>query len=115
MSEAQVAGSLDRLPWLADEPKAPIERGRQRDLTSLAAASVLVVAAVSFWLGSRGTVETVPQPSAARSSAAPLVRLPRLPSSRPSFLRASYLLSHPSDSEAIGATLFPSPLAGEGA
>lgn len=60
MSDSRTAGGLDRLPWLTDEPArkpAPAKR-RSRDLLPWAAASVLLVAGASFWLGSRSQVET---------------------------------------------------------
>src|SRR3954470_9313963 len=55
MSDSRVAGGLDRLPWLHDEPraKAPAAKSGRTDLTAWAAAAVLLVGGVSFWLGSR--------------------------------------------------------------
>jgi Sporulation related domain. len=58
MSDAQVAGGFDRLPWLADETKAPARRRMSRNLPGWAAASVLLVAGASFWLGLRPTQQT---------------------------------------------------------
>jgi len=78
MSEAQVAGGLDRLPWLTDEPKARVARRRKPDLRRWAAGSVLLVAVVSFWLGSRSqTVETLPQRGASSRSTTVAVPEPR--------------------------------------
>ena len=59
MSDSRVAGGLDRLPWLADEPvrKAAPVKDRRLDLTAWAVAAVLVVTAIAFWLGSRSPVE----------------------------------------------------------
>ena len=54
MSDSRAATGLDRLPWLADEPKpkaAPAKR-RAWDLLGWAAAAALLVAGASFWLGS---------------------------------------------------------------
>jgi outer membrane biosynthesis protein TonB len=66
MSEAQVAGGVDRLPWLADEPRVPAKIEKKRDLMGWALLAVLLVAAVSFWLGTRAPVgEAPPQPSRA--------------------------------------------------
>jgi hypothetical protein len=53
MSEAQAAGGLDRLPWLADEPrvKAPPVRRRGHDLVGWAIGALLVIAGLSFLVG----------------------------------------------------------------
>lgn len=55
MSEAQAVVGMDRLPWLADEPKptAKRERGGGRDLLGWALVALLLVGGASFWLGSR--------------------------------------------------------------
>ncbi|MEO8454382.1 MAG: hypothetical protein ABI454_04425 [Sphingomicrobium sp.] len=69
MSDSRAATSLDRLPWLADEPlpkAAPRKRGGH-DVTPWAVAVMLVVAGASFWLGTRSeTPQELPtgQPSA---------------------------------------------------
>jgi hypothetical protein len=69
MSEAQVAGGVDRLPWLADEPRGPAKIEKKRDLMGWALLAVLLVAAVSFWLGTRTPVaEAPPQQSRAREA-----------------------------------------------
>ena len=97
MSDSRVAGGLERLPWLSDEPMrkaAPPASGRRGDLAAWAVAAVLVVAVVSFWLGSRSpasetvpaptqpsTTVTVPQP---RSAPAPEVRMAPQPEVAPS-------------------------------
>jgi hypothetical protein len=60
MSDAQLAGGLDRLPWLADEIRAPAAPRKYRGLTGWVAASVLLVAGLSFWLGSRSSTEVTP-------------------------------------------------------
>jgi outer membrane biosynthesis protein TonB len=78
MSDSRTAGGLDRLPWLTDEPArkpAPSTR-RPRDLLPWAAASVLVVAGASFWLGSRSG-EVPPYPAPASRSATVSVPEPR--------------------------------------
>jgi hypothetical protein len=69
MTDSRSAGALDRLPWLSDEPlrrAAPAGRP-SRDLIGWAIALVLIVAAVSFWLGSRSEPAAPPP----RTSAAP--------------------------------------------
>lgn len=69
MSEAQVAGGVDRLPWLADEPRGPAKIEKKRGLMGWALFAVLLVAAVSFWLGTRTPVsEAPPPPSPARQA-----------------------------------------------
>lgn len=78
MSDSRTAGGLDRLPWLTDEPArkpAPAKR-RSRDLLPWAAASVLLVAGASFWLGSRSQVER-PASTALPHSATVSVPQPR--------------------------------------
>jgi len=88
MSDSRVAGGLERLPWLSDDPvrRAAPAKGRRGDLAAWAGSAVLVAAGVSFWLGSHVPIsETAPapinQPSATvtipqpRSAPAPEVRL----------------------------------------
>ena len=57
MNDAQAVVGLDRLPWLTDEPKRALpQRARFaniRDLLGLALAAVLLVAALSYWMGIR--------------------------------------------------------------
>lgn len=62
MSDSRTAGGFDRLPWLPDEPaqRAALAPRRSRDLKGWAATSVLLVAAVSFWLGSRSPEDHAP-------------------------------------------------------
>ena len=76
MSEAQVAGGMDRLPWLADDARGPPSGTKKRDLLPWAIVAVLLVAAVSFWLGTRtstgdATHGTAPSPPAALTLPAP--------------------------------------------
>jgi hypothetical protein len=75
MSDSRVAGGLDRLPWLSDEPvrKTPPTPRSRRDLAGWALAAVLIVAAVSFCLGSRS--EAPPEPT--RSSPSATVAVPQ--------------------------------------
>jgi len=84
MSDSRVAGGLERLPWLSDDPvrRAAPAKGRRGDLAAWAGSAVLVVAGVSFWLGSHVPISetasapinqpsatvTIPQP---RSAPAP--------------------------------------------
>ena len=55
MSDSRVAGGMDRLPWLSDEPVriAKPPKGRGWDVTGWAVSAVLIVAGFSFWLGSQ--------------------------------------------------------------
>ena len=56
MSQAQAAAAVDRLPWLEDEPKPrpprpSREHGSIREIAGWAAAAILLVAGISYWLG----------------------------------------------------------------
>ncbi len=58
MSDSRVAGGMDRLPWLSDEPvrvSAP-STGRGWDVTGWAVSAILIVSGFSFWLGSQSPV-----------------------------------------------------------
>jgi hypothetical protein len=70
MSDSRVAGGIDRLPWLADEPvrKAAPVKDRRQDLTAWAVAAVLVVATTAFWLGSRSPVQQPPSAGSGQSA-----------------------------------------------
>lgn len=59
MSDSRASAGLDRLPWLADEPK-PQPKTAKRDLAGLVVVAVLVVAGALIWLSSRN--ETARQP-----------------------------------------------------
>ena len=73
MSDSRASAGLDRLPWLADEPK-PQPRIAKRDPTVWAVVTAFLVAgAFFFWLGVRS--ETVRQ--AGSSPAAVTNALPR--------------------------------------
>lgn len=64
MRDSRTVGGLDRLPWLSDEPArrpAPA-KPRSRNLMGLAAAAVLLVAGIFFWLGTRSTTSEAPLP-----------------------------------------------------
>lgn len=65
MSDAQAVAGMDRLPWLADEPRPRPKQGA-RELTAVAAAATLLVAAASYWIGSNSRDEPAgsPQPRA---------------------------------------------------
>lgn len=80
MSESRAASGMDRLPWLADEPKVHRVR-RTRDYTGWAAAAVLAVAGASFWLGTRSeapeTQQTAVQPKES-STVQPLAPQPQV-------------------------------------
>ena len=80
MSDSRVAGGIDRLPWLADEPvrKAAPVKSRRQDMVAWAVAAVLVVATTSFWLGSRNPVQQAPN-GGSRQTATVAVPQPGVP------------------------------------
>lgn len=58
MTDSRAALGSDRLPWLADEPKGKPARKPRNDLLAWAVGGALVIAAGSYWLGTRtGTGE----------------------------------------------------------
>jgi hypothetical protein len=69
MSEAQAVVGMDRLPWLADEPKPAPKRERAggRELLGYALIVLLLVGGVSFWIGSRSQAPA-PASQATRSA-----------------------------------------------
>src|SRR3989442_8488363 len=80
MSDSRAATGFDRLPWLADEPKAkatPPKRGG-RELVGWVAAAFLLVGGASFWLGSRSEAPET-QPSAQSKTAQPSATVPLPP------------------------------------
>lgn len=77
MTDSRVALGMDRLPWLPDEPARPAKPPKQPaggGILRWAVAAILLVAGVSYWLGTRtGTdVMTIPP----RSSTPPSATLP---------------------------------------
>jgi len=52
MGDSRAAAGMDRLPWLADEPKKAPSRRRRVDLAAWGAAALLILAGTSFWIGS---------------------------------------------------------------
>lgn len=72
MTDARAAVGLDRLPWLTDEPKPlpPPSRVRARsgvrDLLAWAMAALLLVAGLSYWLGTRMVREPAAESSVQR-------------------------------------------------
>lgn len=75
MSDAQLAAGLDRLPWLADEPKPRSKRGSS-ELAAWAAAAAILIAGASYWLGMRSW-DQLAQPSASAPAPQTTVRLPQ--------------------------------------
>lgn len=84
MTDSRAALGSDRLPWLTDEPpRAKSTHRKKRALPNLwapAAAMLLMVAAGSYWLGTRSVTEE--RPSASQSSRTiiaplPAVRMPQ--------------------------------------
>jgi hypothetical protein len=74
MSDSRAATSLDRLPWLADEPspKTGSAKRRGRDLTPWAVLVMLLVAGAAFWLGTRNEAPQEMPKSAQPSATVPL-------------------------------------------
>jgi outer membrane biosynthesis protein TonB len=71
MSEAHAVVGMDRLPWLADEPKPTPkrERGGGRELLGWVLIALLLVGGASFWLGS---LSQVPAPATRSTASATL-------------------------------------------
>ena len=80
MTDSRAALGSDRLPWLADEPRAKPKRKNSapRSLLGPVAALFLVVAGGSYWLGTRSA--NVEEPGTEQTS--PSIVAP-LPESRP--------------------------------
>ena len=89
MSDSRAAGGLDRLPWLSDEParKPAPAKPRSRNLMGLAAAAVLLVAGIFFWLGTRSTTSEAPLPFG--SPPAATVKVPQGQAAQPQVQIAS--------------------------
>jgi hypothetical protein len=81
MSQAQAAAGLDRLPWLPDEPKPQRQRKRRerssRDMLLWALAAMLLVAALSYWMGARSWAPQSPQSRAEAPATTVAVPQPR--------------------------------------
>jgi hypothetical protein len=79
MSDSRVAGGLERLPWLADEPAPTVKPAVRRpyDLAGWAVVAVLLVAGVSFWLGSRNETGETPRQTSVASPASRVAPGPR--------------------------------------
>lgn len=71
MSQVQAAAAMERLPWLADEPKpAPPpkaeRRGSGREIAGWAFAAALLVAGASYWMGAHSWGPSSPLGEAGR-------------------------------------------------
>src|SRR5690348_735288 len=71
MSQAQAAAAMERLPWLADEPKPapppkPERRGGGREIAGWAFAAILLVAIAAYWIGAHSGAPSSPQSEATR-------------------------------------------------
>ena len=62
MTDARAAFDPDRLPWLPDE-RAPARHGRRQPLLLWGVLGLLLVAALSYWAGTRSNAPADPQPS----------------------------------------------------
>lgn len=74
MGDSRAAVGMDRLPWLSDEPRKAPRRARRglSDLSLWVVAGLLVIAAASFWIGSRSQA---PHPSVQPTSVQPTTTL----------------------------------------
>lgn len=85
MTDSRAALGSDRLPWLSDEPKAreiKARRARKPALSSLwapAAGVLLLVAAGSYWLGTRTGEEQPQRSELTRTVVAPLPEARTMP------------------------------------
>ena len=80
MSDSRAAGSLDRLPWLSDEPapKRSVRAKRGRlDLLGWISAALLVIAGLSFWVGTKSHGPEIASPVSAPVNKAPAVEQTR--------------------------------------
>jgi len=73
MSQAQAAAAMERLPWLADEPKpAPPpraeRRGSGREIVGWAFAAILLVAIAAYWMGAHSWGPSAPRSEASKPS-----------------------------------------------
>ena len=59
MTDSRAAVGLDRLPWLADEPKGK-RGGSRRDLAGWALAAALALAGGGYWLGKQSVNSSGP-------------------------------------------------------
>lgn len=78
MSDSRVAGAIDRLPWLADEPSrdAPRTNHGVRN-PAWAIGALMAIGGMSFWIGSRH--ETAPLSNSARPATTVALPEPRIP------------------------------------
>jgi hypothetical protein len=81
MTDSRVALGMDRLPWLPDEPARPAKpprqsRGGGSGLLGWAFAAILLIAGVSYWLGSRTGTEVTGTPSGSKAPPSATLPLP---------------------------------------
>ena len=82
MTDSRAAVGLDRLPWLADEPKPRASRGMS-GLAGWLVAAVLLIAGVSYWLGIRSAEQPASESRSEIASPTTTVPLPRPRSTQP--------------------------------
>lgn len=75
MSRVDAAAAMDRLPWLSDEPQAKHAKVRRSNVALWAAAAIVAVGGVAFWMGA-SSVDQVSAPPAQRIQPTTTVRLP---------------------------------------
>lgn len=78
MTDSRVALGMDRLPWLPDEPSRPAARStparnsNSNAMLGWALAAILLVAGLSYWLGTRTAGEQAGPASASPTAALPV-------------------------------------------
>jgi hypothetical protein len=78
MTDSRAAVAADRLPWLSDEPAPRPKPGLRHLFGWLAAAAILLVAAVAYWLGERSAEQgAAPQSPAVLNAPTTTVPLPQ--------------------------------------
>ena len=82
MTDSRAAVGLDRLPWLADEPK-PRAAKAVSGLAGWIVAAILLIAGVSYWLGMRSAGSSGPESRSAVVSPTMTVPLARPSTAQP--------------------------------
>jgi hypothetical protein len=81
MTDSRMALGMDRLPWLPDEPRPAAKPKGGSDILGWAMAAILLVAGISYWLGTRNAGDNgAPQamPDASRNATVPLPEVSRV-------------------------------------
>lgn len=109
MSDTSAAPGIDRLPWLADEPKkAPAAKRGTASLLPWGVAALLVIAGASFWMGTRSETPQSPQ-IAQRKTARPSATV-ALPQPRPAAPQEVRIAPQPEVNPAPAPEVRPAPV-----